>query len=229
MYKRQDKLRAWLESPERLELVSSEPSIFQGAPREQIIATRQLDNSVNAVASFRLRSLDADAPKGILDANTVEEAFTAEYERFVSVISGFPGFLRCELFPAVPGLQEETVVVFSFEDRERLDQWLDSPERLDALKRLEPLFETDRVMNIVSFAGWFGQSGGRNIPTWKQATLILLALYPTALAIGYLRAFVLPDVPTPIATLIGNAGGVLVLSWWLMPWLTNRFSDWLQR
>lgn len=225
-----EKLRAWLESSERLAMVSGEPDLFVGGPREQIIATRNLDNSVNAVASFRLRALDEDAPRGILDADTIEEAFTAEYERFVSVISRFDGFLRCELFPAVPGLQEETVIVFSFENRQFLDQWLDSDERTDALKRLEPLFESDRVINIVGgFAGWFGPPDGRPIPTWKQASLILLALYPTALAIGYVRALILPDVSTPIATLIGNAGGVLVLSWWLMPWLTNKFADWLRR
>ncbi len=225
-----ERLRSWLESSERLAMVSGEPDLFSGAPREQIIATRNLGNSVNAVASFRLRALDEDAPRGLFDAETIEDAFNAEYERFVSVISRFEGFLRCELFAAVPGVQDETVIVFSFEDRRSLDTWLDSDERSEALKRLQPLFETDRVINIVGgFAGWFGQSEGRPVPTWKQATLILFALYPTALAIGYIRSRVLPDVGTPIATLIGNAGGVVVLSWWLMPWLTRRFADWLRR
>lgn len=224
------RLQAWLDSGERDSMVSAEPDLFDGEPREQIIATRNLDNSVNAVASFRLRSLDEEAPRGILDAATIEDAFNAEYERFVSVISRFDGFLRCELFPAVPGVQEETVIVFSFEDRHSLDGWLESDERKEALMRLEPLFEADRTINIVGgFAGWFGQTDGRPIPTWKQASLILLALYPTALVIGYIRAWLLPGVSTPVATLIGNAGGVLVLSWWLMPWLTNRFSDWLRR
>ncbi len=222
-------LSAWLRSPDRSEMVDAEPDLFIGAPREQVLATRNMDESVQAVASFRLRKIDTDAPRGVLDASSVEDAFVAEYERLVDVVSAFPGFLRIELFPAVSGVQDETVVVFSFENRVRLDSWLESDERADALRRLEPLFESDRTLNVVGgFAGWFGNPADRPVRTWKQATLILLALYPTALAVGFVRDLVLPDLPGPVATLVGNAGGVLVLSWWLMPLLTARFAAWLR-
>ena len=225
-----EQLATWLTSRERQAMVTAEPDLFEGAPREQVIATRYLDESITAVASFRLRPFDNNVEAALLDAATVEDAFATEYENLVATVSQFPGFVRCELFEAVPGVQDETIVVFTFEARTDLDAWLESPERQDVLARIKPLFASDRTMNIVGgFAGWFGNAPDRPVRTWKQAALILLALYPTALAIGALRDVVAPGLPGPIATLIGNAGGVIVLTWWLMPELTNRFSEWLRR
>lgn len=225
-----DHLAAWLRSTVRQDMVSAEPDVFAGSPREQVLAARNLDESVTAVASFRLRASEPDATPGLLDASSVEEAFAGEYENLVAVVSRFDGFIRCELFSAVEGVQDETIVVFTFETRRDLDTWLDSSERQEALARLRPLFASDRTMNIVGgFAGWFGNAPDRPVRTWKQGALILLALYPTALVIGFLRDLAAPDLPGPVATFIGNAGGVIVLTWWLMPILTRRFSEWLRR
>lgn len=226
----QTTLSSWLTSADRLRLVDREPDLFVGSPREQILATRNLDESVTAVASFRLRTIDPDAPRGLLDASSIDEVFAHEYAHLDSVVSKFPGFIRCELFEAEPGVQDETIVVFSFENRETLDGWLNSDERQKVLNRLQPLFESDRTMNIVGgFAGWFGNPGDQPVRTWKQGALILLALYPTALVIGVIRDLLLPDIPGPLATFIGNAGGVIVLTWWLMPILTARYANWLRR
>ena len=225
-----DQLSNWLRSPVRRDMVTAEPDVFTGFPREQVLATRNLHETVTAVASFRLRQFDTESTPGVLDASSAEEAFAGEYENLVAVVSRFDGFIRCELFPAEPGTQDETIVVFTFDTRTNLDRWLDSAERQEVLARIEPLFATERTINIVGgFAGWFGNAPDRPVRTWKQGALILLALYPTALVIGFLRDLVAPDLPGPIATFIGNAGGVVVLTWWLIPLLTKRFSEWLRR
>lgn len=224
-----DLLNRWLTSKQRAKLVATGPSIFDGPATEQVLATRNLEDSVTAVASFRLRSNPKNEP-GVLDVWSIEEAFSVEYEHLLRVVSQFPGFIRCDLFPAEPGVQDDTIVVFSFVDRAALDRWLESTERQDVLERLAPLLATERQLNIVGgFAGWFGVGNDRPVRTWKQAALVLLALYPTALLLGFVRNLVAPDLPGPLGTLIGNAGGVIILSWWLMPALTARFASWLRR
>lgn len=220
-------LGRWLQSDARNEIMKGSPEIFDGAATEQVLATRNLEESVTAVASFRLRP-EAQEP-GVLDVQSVSEAFEEEYNHLVEVVGAFPGFLRCELFPPEPGVQDDTIIVFSFEDRGSLDGWLESGERQVVLARLRPLLVSERQLNIVGgFAGWFGVGGDRPVKTWKQAALVLLALYPTALVIGYIRDLIAPDLSGPVATFLGNAGGVLVLSWWLMPALTKKFAGWLR-
>lgn len=222
-------LSRWLSSSERSKVTANGPSIFDGLATEQVLATRNLEDSVTAVASFRLRSDPTDSP-GVLDVSSIEAAFASEYEHLLRVVSQFPGFIRCDLFPAEPGMQDDTIIVFSFTDRSGLDGWLESTERQDVLDRLAPLLLTERQLNIVGgFAGWFGVGQARPVRTWKQAALVLLALYPTALFLGYVRNLIAPDLPGPIATFVGNAGGVAILSWWLMPVLTARFATWLRR
>ncbi len=225
-----ERLAEWLTSSNRTLMLQRESDLFLGSPREQVVATRNLAESVTAVASFRLRTLDDTAAGGLLDATSIDEVFALEYENLVDVVSTFAGFIRCELFAAEPGVQDETIIVFSFEDRTRLDLWLGSPERQRALDRLQPLLASERTVNVIGgFAGWFGGSADAPVRTWKQGALIMLALYPTALIIGFLRDLILPDLPTVVATFIGNAGGVIVLTWWLMPVLTRRFADWLRQ
>ncbi len=228
-FRTRDELDAWLSSSVRSEMVAREPDIFLGHPREQVLAARNLEHSVTAVASFRLASLEPDSPRGVLDAQTVEAAFVAEYDRLHSVVSRFPGFLRCEYHPATQGVQDEEIIVFTFADRPSLDGWLGSEERKTTLERIRPLLKDDRTLNIVGgFAGWFDTQSDRPVKTWKSAALILLALYPTALAVGYVRDLALPDLSGPVATLIGNAGGVAILSWFVMPPLTRRLALWLR-
>lgn len=211
-------LTNWLTSDERTSRIGIQPELFVGQPREQILATRsRAQQVVTAVSSFRLRP-------------HVEPQFDAAFEQLLSAVEGFEGFRQCEMFPAEPGLQDETVVVFSFENRGLLDNWLASDERKLAMASIDPLLEAERTTNVIGgFAGWFGNSADSPVRTWKQAALVLGALYPTALAVGFVRDLILPDLSTPIATLIGNAGGVAILSWLIMPPLTARFADWLRR
>jgi len=212
-------LSNWLTSTDRTSRIGTEPELFAGLPREQILATRTSDQqAVTAVSSFRLRH------------GTPGTDFDAAFENLVREVETFEGFVQCQLLPAEEGLQEETIVVFSFESRRLLDTWLESAERERAMAQIDPLLERDRTTNVVGgFAGWFGEPGDSPVRTWKQAALVLGALYPTALFVGFVRDLILPDLPVLIATLIGNAGGVAILSWLLMPPLTRRLAGWLRR
>ena len=207
----------WLTSTHRLELIEEGEQFLAGEAREQVIALTDTAQTVTAVASFRV------------DPNAYSE-FREWYRRVHDVVDRFDGFIRSELVEPVPGAHDDTAIIFSFTSRETLDRWLDSPERQQILAEIEPVLESERTVNIVGgFAGWFPGSTSAAPKRWKQAALVLLALYPTVMVLGVVRNELYPGLADPLAVLVGNIGGVAILSWLLMPALTRRFDGWLRR
>jgi uncharacterized protein len=146
------------------------------------------------------------------------------------VISTFDGFLKVEMFEPIDGVQDEAVVVFSFSNRDDLDRWLSSDERRDILASIDEHLVGDRTLNVIGgFGGWFDRPGAGVVKRWKQAVVVLLALYPISLVLGLLREAFLPDIEFAFGTLIGNVVGVALLSWIVMPWLNRHFEPWLRR
>ena len=210
-------LEAWLRSDTRAAIMAEGDHLVAGRHREQVVALAQGPEPVTAVASFRVKPGN-------------EARYAEFHQRLIDRLSMFPGFLRSELFVPVEGVQDETVVVFAFDSREHLDAWLGSAERGQLLDEIEPYLDGERTINVVGgFAGWFGAPGMVDVKRWKQASLVLLAIFPTTLVITRLRMWVLPDVHWVLAVLIGNALGVVALTWLLMPRLTSWLSGWLRR
>jgi antibiotic biosynthesis monooxygenase (ABM) superfamily enzyme len=211
-----DSLNAWLTSEARDRIVADGRELLAGDTREQIVALAHPE-PVTAVASFRVRPGN-------------EHRYAEYHGRLVQRLRSFPGFLHSEMFPAIEGVQDETVVVLAFDTRPHLDAWLDSQERQQLLDEIDPYIEGDRTMNVVgSFAGWFGLPGMAKVKTWKQATIVLLAIAPISLALTGVRLWLAPDIHWVLGVLIGNVLGVIALSWVLMPWLTRLFAGWLRR
>lgn len=213
----QQQLEGWLQSPVRAELLAEGGALTDGRARVQRIAMGVGDEPVTAVASFVVRAGH-------------DEAFDAGYQELLDSIRTFDGFLRAQLFPPVAGVQNETVIVFSFESRPQLDRWLESSERLEILGRLDEHLEGERMVNVVGgFGGWFDM-GAATVKTWKQAAVVLLALYPTVLVLNEVLGRLLPEsTPYLLRVLVGLVAGVATLSWVLMPRLTARLSSWLRR
>ncbi len=212
-----ESLHRWLTSAERDALVAEGRDLIAGGAREQVVALAGQPEPVTAVASFYLK-----AGTGTLYAEF--------HDRLVQVLTAFPGFIGSELFPPISGIQDATVVLLSFDTREHLDAWLDSPERRFMLDEMDPYIEGGRTLNIVGgFAGWFGRPGMAKVKTWKQAAIVLLGIVPISLLVTALRRWLLPDANWMVAVLIGNVIGVALLSWVAMPYLTRVFERWLQR
>lgn len=209
-------LAAWLASPERLELIDEGEALFAGSARQQVLAMASPTMSVTAVSSFPVRAGQ-------------EAAFASCYRRLSAAVSSFEGFIRSELIPAVSDVQHESIVVFSFTSRPALDVWLRADERNSILAEVRPLLTAENTMNVVAgFGGWFNPPN-RAPKIWKQAALVLLALYPTSLLLSWLRGVALPGLSSAVAVLVVNVIGVSLLSWILMPPLTQRFNRWLRR
>src|SRR5271168_447525 len=79
-----------------------------------------------AIASHRVRPEKVDA------YIKVQSAMTDAARRF-------PGFIGTEVLDPVPGLQEEWVAIFRLESNHAMKGWLESPERLTLVPRIEEL------------------------------------------------------------------------------------------
>lgn len=210
-------LERWLDSPRRRAIIERGERLAEGPAREQVVVLEHNVDPVTAVISVRV------------DPDHVDE-YLELYHQIDDAMSRAPGFVRTELFEPVPGTQDDHVVVFTFDGREHLDAWLSSPERRAIIDRMQPFIEAPHTINVVGgFGGWFEPDGSSDTKKWKQAIVVLIALYPTVMAITLIDNWILPDPPLAIDILIGNIIGVIVLTWVLMPPLTRALSRWLSR
>lgn len=209
---------AWLQSEERRTLIEEGAELVVGQPTEQVLAVdSSTGQPVTAVASVKIRPGQG-------------AAYQLLHDQLLKRLERFDGYLSCDLYEAVSGVQEETVTVFAFETRPALDRWLASAERAAIIDQMNELVEGGRTINVVGgFAGWFPAPGGTSVKIWKQSAVVLLALFPTVLALTLLRERFLPDLGLVAGVFVGNVIGVAMLGWVLMPWLTRVFEPWLQR
>jgi antibiotic biosynthesis monooxygenase (ABM) superfamily enzyme len=210
-------LNAWLISPERRILVAEGEALVDGDAREQVVVLQREIDPVTAVISFR-----------VAQAHRVD--YTELHARISAEMSRAPGFVRTELFGPIEGVQEETVVVFTFDGRAHLDAWLESSARHEILEQMNPYVIGARTVNVVDgFGGWFDLDSDRKPRRWKQATVVLLALYPTVMLITLINEHFVPEITLPVNILLSNIASVSILTWLLMPRLTRLLADWLRR
>lgn len=211
-------LEGWLSSPERAALMAEGEALIEAPAREQrVVEPVASPDAVTAVMTQRIR------PEAV-------DEFRRVHARITYAMQRFPGFLRSDLVEPVAGVQEEHAVVFSFASKPDLDRWLESAEREQLLRDLAPLIDGERTLNVVGgFAGWFPAADARQPVRWKQAVVVLIALYPTSLTLGFLLRTLLPQLPWVLGILISNLLGIAALTWVLMPWLTRRLDRWLRR
>jgi hypothetical protein len=124
------------------------------------------------------------------------------------------------------------ITMLRFDNAKNLDKWLNSEERREILKEGEPFFEELQSHKVISpFAGWFGglaKAGGEPPAVWKETMLILLVLFPIVLLeVKFLMPHI-TSIGIVLATFVGNAISVSLVSWPMMPLVIYFFGWWLQ-
>ncbi len=145
-----------------------------------------------------------------------------------------PGFQGYRFEPPVPGVQEDWLAIVRFDTEMNLQAWLDSPERHKLLQEASGFTkEFHARIARTGFDQWFPAAAAGAAPpaAWKQNMLVLLMLYPIVFLFGLLVQTPLltraAGLPFAIALFIGNVASVILLSR-LLPWMSTRFSWWLQ-
>lgn len=211
-------LDGWLRSETRRTLLARGQALFAGEARQHVVAGAR--PGVGMVVSTRVK--------------TGREHEYREWQNTIDTEAArFPGFMGNEVFPPVPGLQAEWVVVVRFDAPANLQGWLESDARRRLVDQAARLWHEARVESFGGgFPGWFTAGAGgpgqpAPPPNWKQAMAVLLALYPTVMLLGQVLSPRLASVPFSLQVFIGNAASVAILTWLLMPVVTRAFAFWL--
>jgi antibiotic biosynthesis monooxygenase (ABM) superfamily enzyme len=145
----------------------------------------------------------------------------------------FPGYHGTEVYPPAAGQQAEWVVVIHFDSPEALQRWLDSPQRGEWVEKLRTEVGGFRLKTLpAGFGAWFaGQvdgTGEGQIPSWKIALSVLLALYPTVMVLALSVGPYLNPLGLAVSMLISNALSVSILQWAVTPALNPLLHPWLR-
>lgn len=217
-------LTTWLDSGTRQDLLDEARPLFEESPSQEVLRggspVQKEPEGVSAVISHAVRP-------------GKEAAFARWQQKIEKAQEKYPGFMGSELFKPVEGVQDNWVVVFRFDSREHLDDWLGSDERERLLKEGEPYIVSYDVRKVGSaFSSWFrfDTDAGAGAPAnWKQAMCVLLALYPTVSVLNLSVGFELDEVGVPayLGLFIGNILSVSALTWLLMPLVNRALAFWL--
>jgi antibiotic biosynthesis monooxygenase (ABM) superfamily enzyme len=214
-------LTAWLGSDARQRLLDEGNALLEGPPTQEVLTGgAPAQDAVTAVVSHEVRP-------------GREQDFTRWQDKMLKAQEKSPGFMGSELFKPVRGLQDRWVVVFRFDTRAHLEEWLASDLRRKLLDEGRDCFVSYDVRKIgSSFGGWFrfGAGAAQEMPpNWKQAMSVLLALYPTVMVLNLTlgRALGRFGVAGYLGLFISNVCSVAILTWILMPLVNRGLAFWL--
>ena len=160
-----------------------------------------------------------------------EPAFHAWCEAIQAAQGEFPGYMGTLVQAPPSDAQPVWTTLVRFSRPEQLDAWLASPQRQELLRQSEGLVASWKSHRMPSsFAGWFaGGEAARGAPAaWKQTAIVLLVLFPAVMLELRFLSPRLAGLNPALATFIGNAISVTLVTWPLAPLAIRSLRWWLQ-
>ncbi|WP_338463026.1 hypothetical protein VZH09_07045 [Synechococcus elongatus IITB7] len=155
------------------------------------------------------------------------DCYLSWQQAITATAAQFEGYQGTDVYPPESDRNPNWIAVLHFADPEALQRWLDSPQRAEMLAKLPPeIASYSKTVLIQGFAPWFTQLLHKP-PSWKMALTVLLALYPTSLLVNLLITPHLQGLGRASTILIGNAIGIALLQWGIIPRLTRVLKPWL--
>lgn len=211
-------MKRWLGDPDRLKLTAKIEALLLEPSHLQLLAS---DDRI-------------EPPAAMVFTHRVAQGKADEYlawrRKVIAAQAFYSGYLATESFEPY-GQSGEWVDVVRFDSISHLNAWMDSKERKELHDQLDSIVESVHEHPITGLEGWFSVSRGPGLtalgpPPWKQAFTVLIALYPTVMALSYLNPL-MSNLSLSIQMLIGNILSVALLTWLVMPWVTRFFDFWL--
>lgn len=159
------------------------------------------------------------------------DAYRAWASKIQKIEAQFPGYEGVYTQAPKDEKNGNWVTILRFDSTEHLDQWLNSNERKEILKESESIVQDLQSHRLMGpFAGWFSnfaKSTGESPAVWKQTMLILLVLFPIVMLEFKFLSPHTKHLNLSLATFIGNAISVTLVSWPLMPIAIWALKSWL--
>ena len=180
--------------------------------------TRSPSQHVTAVITHRVRAGRQDG-----------------YEEWIKGISAaareFDGHLGVSILRPQPDSSPDYVIVLQFDTCSHLNAWLKSDIRTGWIERVKPLIQEQETIQILSgLESWFQlpkQPGPKAPKRYKQAILVWSGVMIVAVGVNPLITPLLSALPWLLGVSVNVAITVVLLSYVIMPRLTQWFKGWL--
>ncbi|MDB5176962.1 MAG: antibiotic biosynthesis monooxygenase [Candidatus Saccharibacteria bacterium] len=143
----------------------------------------------------------------------------------------FPGHMGVTTLKN-PTDEQSYQTVLRFDTVAHLDEWLISPIRHEMLKPLLKYGQVDTSSKATGLETWF-EIPGQHVtspPRWKMVAVTFVAIYPVSLLYTLFIAPFFADMTVPIRSIGLSIIAPLLLTYLLMPFLTQRvFKRWLYK
>jgi antibiotic biosynthesis monooxygenase (ABM) superfamily enzyme len=173
-------------------------------------------------------------PVTVVIAQRVKPGREADYEAWISgitqVSSTYPGHLGAHIIRPQPGIRPEYVVVFRFDHYEHLKTWMTSRDRQHWVAKAQPLVDAEpQIQQISGIEAWFSIPGQvlKTPPRYKMALLTWGVVYILLNLLGRTVSPLLGIFPAWLATLLQSGLMVVLMTYLVMPQITQIFSRWL--
>lgn len=178
-------------------------------------------------------------PVTVLIRRRVKPARESDYEAWLQRLQTeartLPGYLGVTTQrPAANGPREYLMAV-RFDSLAHLREFETSELRQRYLAEVQPLVESDAVWEqLTGLELWFSAPAGTVVPQPsrpRMALLMIAVVFTLVLVLGTavnaLFAGLPFDTPYPVRLLVTIALEVVLMTWWLMPWLTRHLAAWI--
>lgn len=182
---------------------------------------------------------DTPEPVTVLIRRRVKPGREADYEawlhRLQTAARGLPGTLGVTTQRPAPGAAREYLSAVRFATPADLRAFEASDLRRRALAEVAPLVDGDAAWEeLTGLEFWFSAPAGTVVPQPsrpRMALVMIAVVFGLVLSIGSVvnAAFALLPVatPYPLRLLVTISLEVVLMTWWLMPWLTRRLAPWI--
>ena len=213
-------MKRWLDSPEHVQLAARIQACLSEPARLLLLASD--DRAEPPVAMVFTHRVAKDK---------VEE-YLAWRRKAIAAQAHYPGYLATEFFRPHGTFQNEWVDIVRYSSVDDLNRWMESEERKSLLRELDPIVESMHSHPLTGLEGWFAlnRETGATVsgpPRWKQVLAVLFALYPTVMVLRFLNPL-WSSLPLAQSMLIGNLLSVGLLTYLVMPRVSQFLSFWLE-
>lgn len=122
-------------------------------------------------------------------------------------------------------------MILKFDRYDNLKIWLESDVRHEWIERLQPLIEKpESIQTLTGLETWFSlpnKSFKSPPPKYKMALVTWLGVFITLAIVSRLLAPILSNLPILLNQLITTGLVVALLTYLIMPHLTQLFKRWL--
>lgn len=178
--------------------------------------------------------VDNDAkPVTVIITRTVragsEHAFEEAVKALIRNALSAPGYLGVHVIRPIAGNHEYRAVV-KFRTAEEWESFQETPNYVEFLAQIRPLLVNEpRVETEWGLESWFTprEVATPPLPKWEMAFVTLLGVYPTSLVLGLTIGQWTAQWKFPLRVLVFAVSMVLLLTWIVMPLLTQGLRRWL--